>query len=399
MPTPLQADRVFVMARDDKFRVVIAGGGVAALETMVALRALAEERVDVTLVAPDDVFIYRPLAVAEPFGLGAVARFSLPALAAGCGATYERGAVMLASPDAHQIYTSLGRTLDYDALVVAPGVRAHDGVPGATTFGGPSEARVIQMLLEDLSSGLVRRVVFAVPTGVSWTLPIYELALLTAERCAEAGISADLTVVTPEELPLGVFDGAASPAIRTLLDDHGVALMTSLHPTSFSGSQLHVVGGDPIEAEWVVALPRLTGRIVDGIPHDEEGFVVTDSLGRVDGLEDVYAAGDVTTFPVKQGGIAAQQADAAATAIAAAAGAEIVPEPFEPVLRGLLLTGGRPAFMRADIRGGKGEPAIVDEEPLWWPAGKIAARYLSPYLAEHARSPSGSRYEPSRLLV
>jgi sulfide:quinone oxidoreductase len=381
------------MARDDKFRVVIAGGGVAALEAMVALRALAEERVDVTLVAPDDVFTYRPLAVAEPFGLGSTARFSLPALAAGCGAIYERGAVMLASPQNRDVYTSRGQTLEYDALVVASGTRVHDGVKGAITFGGPADMRAIEMLLEDLRTGLVRRLVFAAPTGVSWTLPLYELALLTAERCGEAGSSAEVTVVTPEESPLGVFDGEVSPAIRTLLDDRGVALRTGLQPVSFSGNRLEVVGSDPIEADWVVALPRLTGRIVEGIPHDEQGFIATDPLGRVAGLEDVYAVGDVTTFPVKQGGIAAQQADAVATAIAAEGGADVVPTPFEPVLRGLLLTGQRPAYLRAEIRGGKGKPAVLDEEPLWWPPGKIAARYLGPYLAQYARSASGARYE------
>ena len=127
------------MAGHDKFRVVIAGGGVAALETMVALRGLAENRVDVMLVAPDEVFAYRPLAVAEPFGLGTIARFSLPALAAGCGAIFEQGAVRLVSPEAHHVYTSRGRTLDYQALVVAPGVKSHEGIPGAATFGDPAK--------------------------------------------------------------------------------------------------------------------------------------------------------------------------------------------------------------------------------------------------------------------
>ena len=55
-------------ARDSRMRVLIAGGGVAALEAMLALRALAADRVSVVLVAPDREFVYRPLAVAEPFG-------------------------------------------------------------------------------------------------------------------------------------------------------------------------------------------------------------------------------------------------------------------------------------------------------------------------------------------
>jgi sulfide:quinone oxidoreductase len=172
-----------------------------------------------------------------------------------------------------------------------------------------------------------------------------------------------------------------------------------VHPQSFADSRLEIVGGDPIEADWVVTLPRLTGRPIEGIPQDREGFIAVDGHGRVEGVPDVYAAGDITRFPVKQGGIAAQQADAAAEAIAAEAGAAITPTLFEPVLRGLLLTGRRPAFLRAEIGGGHGDTSTVVEEPLWWPAGKIAARHLGPYLAEYARSPSGSRYEPSRLLL
>jgi sulfide:quinone oxidoreductase len=42
---------------DSSLRVLIAGGGAAGLETMMALRALAGERVDLTLVAPDDEFV------------------------------------------------------------------------------------------------------------------------------------------------------------------------------------------------------------------------------------------------------------------------------------------------------------------------------------------------------
>jgi len=385
--------------RNPPLRVLIAGGGVAALEAMVALRHLAEERVDLTLVAPDRLFTYRPLAVAEPFGLGSVVRFPLEELAGDCGAIYEQGSVALVSPNERSVYTSRSRSLEYDALLVACGARTTEALPGAVTFGGPSDTRAIDMLLEDLESGLVRRVVFAVPAGVGWTLPVYELALLTADRVASGRLDAELTLVTPEEEPLGVFGSEASGTIESLLDERGVLLRTGVHPRAFAGSELEVVGAEPIAADWVLTIPRLAGRIVEGIPQDKDGFIATDEFGRVKGTPGVYAAGDITTFPVKQGGIAAQQADAVAEAIAAEAGVDITPTPFEPVLRGLLLTGGRPAFLRAMVAGGHGDTSIVHPEPLWWPAGKIAALYLGPYLAEHAVSPSGSRYEPSRLLL
>jgi sulfide:quinone oxidoreductase len=130
----------------------------------------------------------------------------------------------------------------------------------------------------------------------------------------------------------------------------------------------------------VVALPQLAGPRLSGLPHDANGFIPIDHHCQVAGEIDVWAAGDATSFPVKQGGIAAQQADAAAEAIAARAGAPIRPSPFRPVLRGLLLTGMVPRFLRA--QAGTAASAI-DTEPLWWPPAKIVGRHLAPFLAAH----------------
>jgi sulfide:quinone oxidoreductase len=99
----------------------------------------------------------------------------------------------------------------------------------------------------------------------------------------------------------------------------------------------------------------------------------------VPGAPDVYAVGDATTFPIKQGGLACQQADAAAESIAAAVGAPVEPSPFRPVLRGKLMTGGRDRFLRRRLVGEQ-DAGDVSEQPLWWPPSKIAGRYLAPYL-------------------
>src|SRR5688572_32409707 len=112
----------------------------------------------------------------------------------------------------------------------------------------------------------------------------------------------------------------------------------------------------------------------------------------VAGVGGVYAVGDATAFLIKQGGLATQQADAAAEAIVTAAGAAQQPAPFRPVLRGLLLTGGAPLYLRAELsaagdviraRGSalaapRGETST---RALWWPPAKVADRYLGPHLA------------------
>jgi sulfide:quinone oxidoreductase len=138
-----------------------------------------------------------------------------------------------------------------------------------------------------------------------------------------------------------------------------------------------------VPADQVISVPRAQGRHIVGLPQDDDGFVHTDGHGRVCGTADVYAAGDITSYPIKQGGIAAQQADAAAQSIAVAAGAPVKPTPFQPVLRALLLTGGEPLFIESSPGEIDGPRAVgeTSNEPLWWPPSKIAAHHLAPYLA------------------
>lgn len=372
-----------------KPRVLIVGGGVAALETVLALRELAEDRVELELLAPGPDFVYRPLATAETFDLGGVYRVELARLLEELGVRYHLDAVREVDTVRRRARTEGGAELEYDIVVIACGARPQEALPGALTFRGEPDQESFRQLLEELSAGEAKHVVFAVPGGVVWPLPLYELALMTAGHLAEHGVTdVELTLVTPEAAPLHLFGEQAGGALRTLLETRGIALRTSVYPALVEGSRLTVVAGDPISADRVVALPRLEGPRVPGIPHDLAGFISTDSHGLVRGLFDVYAAGDATAFPVKQGGVAAQQADAVAEMIAARAGAPVTPRPFEPVLRGLLLTGEIPRFLRAELAGGRGETSVADTHALWWPPSKIAGRYLAPYLAEHAGFPS-----------
>ena len=366
----------------DRTRVVIAGGGVAALEAALALRALEEDRFEVELLAPEPHFWYRPLAVAEPFELGEPHRFELGELAARAGATHLLGALASVDVSRHEARTATGAVLPYDALLLALGALPGSGVHGALTFRGPADTDAVRGLLADTAAGGVRRVVFAVPWGAVWSLPAYELALLTrswlqARDLPDVGVA----LVTPEDEPLQVFGRRASEVVAGLLVDRGIELRTRAYPSNFREGQLLLVPDGVVEADRVVALPCLHVPPLDGVPQERDGFVPVDTHGRVAGLVDVYAAGDLTTFPVKQGGIAAQQADAAAEAIAAAAGVDLVPRPFRPVLRGLLLTGGEPRYLRSEIAR-PGDAFQFDTEPLWWPPAKIAGRRLAPFLAE-----------------
>jgi sulfide:quinone oxidoreductase len=208
---------------------------------------------------------------------------------------------------------------------------------------------------------------------------------MTAAELSVRAPDARVVLVTHESTPLELFGKAASAAVGELLRERGIELVTGLYASAWVDGVLETVPDGPIEARWAVALPTLRGPELTGLPRATGGFVPTDRHGRVPGLEGVYAAGDLTTFPVKQGGLAAQQADAVAEVIASKAGAGVEPRPFEPILRGLLLTGGAPAYLRAELGGGRGETSLAASEALWWPPGKIVGRYLAPFLARVAR--------------
>ena len=360
--------------------VVVAGAGVAGLETALALHALAPEHVSVELIAPEDEFVYRPLAVAEPFHVGEVRRFPLARLVTAAGADLRLGELAGVDPEEKIAVLADGSTVEYDVLVLALGARPVPAVPGALTFRGrPEDSEELARLLERVTTGDLKRLVFAVPAGSTWPLPLYELALLTGEYLSEHLAHALVTVVTPEKEPLDLFGTKASEAMALLLELRGIVLRTASAPVALEDGVLRLAGGRDVAADAVVALPVLEGLRLDGIPRDERGFVPTDGFGRVAGLTDVYAAGDLTQFSIKQGGIAAQEADAVAEAIAADAGAPVRPSPCRPVLRGLLFTGFVPRFLRHE----EGGPTVVDTQPLWWPPSKIVGRYLSPFLAEH----------------
>jgi sulfide:quinone oxidoreductase len=347
----------------DAADVLIAGGGVAALEAMMALADLAGERARVTLVAPEPDFVHRPQSVAEPFGLGAPQRRPLAQIASGFGAGFRRAGVAAVDPAGQRVVLRSGDTLGYDVLVLAPGARTLPAFEDAVTFGGPGSAATMRALLADLEGGEVGRIAFVAPTLAGWTLPLYELALLTARHAARRGIAAELVLVTPEATPLQAFGSRASQRVGALLADAGVEFAGGQSADAVDGALRLSPSGRTLDGR-VVALPLVRGPRIDGVPTEPPfGFIPVDDHGRVRGLPHVYAAGDATHHLVKQGGLAAQQADAVAAQIAARLGAPVLPEPYRPVLRGVLETGDERHVLHDD-----GQPA------------KLAGRHLAPYL-------------------
>lgn len=346
-------------------QVAIAGAGVAGLEALIALRTLAGEQVDIKLIAPGPDFVYRPASVAEPFGQGQPRRYALDAVAAAFHAELVVDAVESVDSRAHTLQTVSGDQMEYDALLLALGAKPQAVWKHVVTFAGSADAQAVRSVVTAVEQGRANSVAFVIPSGVAWSLPAYELALMTAKRARDAGLNPELVVYTPERRPLDVFGGQASDDVAEVLDQAGVRLVRSVAAEVTPAGEVVIPFEEtPLSYERVISLPRLEGPATTGVPQDRHGFIPIDSHGAVKGAEGLFAAGDGTNFSIKQGGIAAAQADAAAEMIAQQAGVDIEPRPFRPTLKGKLLTGEKPRFLRTDSGTDATAASDASETPL-----------------------------------
>jgi sulfide:quinone oxidoreductase len=366
-----------------KLRVAIAGGGVAALETLLALRALAPELLEITMIAPNAEFVYRPMTVREPFSYPEASRYAIAPIVADQGARLVAEELAWIDPQKRIAYTASDAQVEYDALVLALGARARPRYEHAITIDDRKLDETMHGLVQDVEEGYVKSIAFISPGRMAWPFPLYELALMTAGRAYDMDVEVDITIVTPEDGPLAIFGQTASSAVAELLEKAHIKTIHSAYAEVPRAGEVVINPGERhLKVSRIVALPELYGPGVRGVPLSEHGFYRTDIHGELVDAEDIYAAGDATEFPVKFGGIAAQQADAIAEVIAARAGAPVTPEPFHPVIHGILLTADKPRYLTARITGGQGFSSEISETPSWSPPSKIAAKYLAPYLEQ-----------------
>jgi sulfide:quinone oxidoreductase len=338
------------MAVERPQKVLVAGDGVAGLETVLALQSLAHGRLDIEMLAPERHFTYRPLAAGAPFERCTPARVELAAVARDRGFELTRDAVDRVDAPAHEVVTQEGERIPYDVLIVALGARPTVAVEGAVPFRGPQDLTAVADELEAIGSPA--RVAYVARSAAMWTLPLYELALHTAAWADRRGADVEVFLVTDESVPLEAFGAGASDEVTELLGRAGVRLVLD--------TTVSRVSAMPLEVDLAVALPQLVGPALPGLPHDAEGFVPVDPTGRVRGVDDVYAVGAMTDRPLRQDGLAAQQADVVAAMVAGGDGS------YEPRLRARLVNGDEVLHL--------GSPE---------PAHEFAGRHLAPYLGTH----------------
>lgn len=353
-------------------RVLVVGGGVAALETCLALDALAGDRVNVSLIAPDPYLRYRPLGIHDPLAVHSRARVPLARLAEAAGADLRHTRVRAIDPDARRAYTADGCELSYDAVVVAVGARP-EPVPAGAEALAESGCRI---LMHRLYQGSLPSLAFVEPPAPTKAFDLYDLAIHAATVLRRSDVDAKLTLVTAQPAPFALLGGRTAAVLSSTLGAHGIRVVESAYVRAIADGAVELAPHSRrVEAAAVIAASRLGGPRLPHLPCDRDGFLAADQHGRVPGMPGVLAAGDCTSYPVRHPSLAAQQADVAAATIAAEAGCPVVIEPFTPVLRGILPSRLR-WYVEAPLTGGHGDATRVSAMPLWPPPLRFHTRFL-----------------------
>ena len=388
MPRGARARSITAMAASaptPHSQVVVAGGGMAGIEAALALRDFAGDRAVVTVVDPSRRFAIPASATGSAFGISPAVDVPLARVVARSGAALRRSHLVAVDGRRGLAMLAGGELLRYDDLIVAIGPRLEPSIPEALTFRGHRDVEELRSLVSGIVGHSERGgdadIVVVIPAGCGWPLAGYEIAVMTREHLMAGGHAerCRVTLVTAEDFPLTGFGPVASGAVAAKLRKTGIEIVTGASAKGFDWGRLELTDGTARPADRVICLPIMRGPALDGMPTDAEGFLRCAHDGTVEGAPGVRVVGDAGAFPLKRGGIACQQADSVAAAIARRLGAEVDDLAFMPSMPEWVWDGADEWLARDDgpqPDGGASSP--------WWPVPKTAGRFLAPFLHELA---------------
>ncbi|MFF5338681.1 NAD(P)/FAD-dependent oxidoreductase [Streptomyces sp. NPDC013181] len=311
-------------------RVVVAGAGMAGVQTAVALREQGFTG-PVTLIGaePHQPYDRPPLSKAVLLGKAEESAFDIDfegldiTLRLGCEVTGVRAAD-------HELDTSAG-PVPYDVLVLATGAEpvalpGSDGVPGVHLLRTLDDAARLRPVLEEGHPVVV--------VGAGWI----GAEFATAARAA----GCEVTVVEAADRPLaGALPAEVAAPMARWYEESGARLLTGARVARVEPGAVVLADGRTLPAGAVVvgigARPATGWLAGSGIALGPEGSVTADAALRTS-LPDVYAVGDCASFPSARYGTRlvvhhwdnALQGPRTAAAHIAAGGAADVP-PYDPV--------------------------------------------------------------------
>lgn len=384
----------------------IVGAGTAGLEALLAARQRLGTSIELRLIAPDRAFSYRPIRPGPTLRPTAERSLEIADVTTELGADWVRDRVAAVHGADRQLLTRDGELVDFDYLLLAAGVTPHRTLQQGEVWQRGNDPRFFDRIIDDAVVGRIESIAIVIPRGARWPVPAYELALVLAWRAA--GARTKITLITSEEHPLAALGTEASNLILHELRDAGIHLQTSiavvdeprdwspqttpelvlvperpdelsdaLNGRPFDPARIRLGAGDEVEFDRLISLPAATGPAIAGVPTDACGFIAVDETFKVRGCSRIWAAGGCVAAALEHGALAAEQADAAITQIAAAIAATDgagSPAPSRlPEIAGILLSGQRDQWL-AQNPPGTPQPST---RCLWWPPGRAVGHLLA----------------------
>lgn len=312
----------------DRHRAVVVGGGLAGLESALYLKARLGDQVAVTLISDQPRFVYRPFLTYVTFGLDPDhIHLDLKMIADQQDFRLLLGRVDHVDP-ARRLVQFGSQSVAYDSLILATGAAAvEEAIPGLRrgyTVWSEKEMLALRDRLgsavESPPDSVLTRVVFLVPPGALWTGPIYELALMTATWLTWVGArdSFDLHILTPELRHVEALGEKVHDQLAESLIVRGIRATLGARATAVKRDTVRLGDGEEVPFDLLINAAVYHGAgLKNDLPVDEKGFYRTRTNTRQIVSDDqIYAVGDGSDYPVKQGFLALLQADAAGEHIA-----------------------------------------------------------------------------------
>ena len=372
-------------------RIVILGSGFAALTVIRKLRQLRVDA-DITVVSPRNELVYLPSLIWLPSGerKGEDLRIPLAGFFARMRVHWHRGSVLKVLDGGRRVVTDTGE-LDNDILVVATGGRYLRKLPGIEHALIPCEgiaaAEAIGQRLAAMDGGTLALGFASNPKepGAVRGGPMFEFlfGIDTLLRRQGRRDRFKLVFFNPSNEPGQRLGPTAVRRMLARMRELDIETHLGHKPVRFDVDKVVTEGGE-FAADLILFMPGLTGPawLDDSIlPRSEGGFVAADAHCRASGLERVYVAGDVGSYPgpdwmAKQ----AHQADLQAEAVARNIAAELRHEPashgFKTELACIVDTLDSGLLI---YRSGSRTITSPQSRVFHWLKRKFEERYLKPY--------------------
>ncbi len=261
-------------------RIVVAGGGMAGIETSLALADFTGGYAGVTVVDAARRFAVPATAAGTAFGIAPPVDLPLSQVVARTGATLRPSRLVAVDPRRRLAMLAGGELLVYDHLVIAVGGQRVARIPQALTFRGHIDVEALRGLVEGVvlhaERGGSTDLAVVIPPRCAWPLTGYEIALMAREHVVAVGQGArcEVRVLTAEDVPLAAFGPSAGGSVVQALRRAGVEIVTGAAVTSFDWGQIRSADGRVHPADRVVALPEMRGPAIEGLPSNDDGFIL-----------------------------------------------------------------------------------------------------------------------------